>query len=87
MSDHAPQSAPDLYAVAGALECTVQPSTPLKIPPDFCLVPIGTAEPSVAAYVAECHRVLEKTGLKFKVSLSHLSSQMLCLTCVSDAVS
>ncbi|EJD53196.1 hypothetical protein AURDEDRAFT_133993 [Auricularia subglabra TFB-10046 SS5] len=34
---------------------------------DFCLVPIGTAEPSVATYVAECHRVLEKTGLKFKV--------------------
>ncbi|EPS96837.1 hypothetical protein FOMPIDRAFT_1129649, partial [Fomitopsis schrenkii] len=35
--------------------------------PDFCLVPMGTAEPSVAEYVAECARVLEKTGLKFKV--------------------
>ncbi|KAI0373037.1 YkoF-like protein [Pilatotrama ljubarskyi] len=34
---------------------------------DFCLVPMGTAEPSVAEYVAECVRVLEKTGLKFKV--------------------
>jgi len=39
----------DLYAVA-----------------DFCLIPIGTGpDASVATYVAECHRVLEKTGLKF----------------------
>ncbi|KAI0664754.1 hypothetical protein C8Q70DRAFT_939503 [Cubamyces menziesii] len=34
---------------------------------DFCLVPMGTGEPSVAEYVAECVRVLEKTGLKFKM--------------------
>ncbi|PCH37903.1 hypothetical protein WOLCODRAFT_135910 [Wolfiporia cocos MD-104 SS10] len=34
---------------------------------DFCLVPIGTGEPSVAEYVAECVRVLEKTGLKYKM--------------------
>ncbi|KAI0780551.1 YkoF-like protein [Trametes elegans] len=33
---------------------------------DFCLIPMGTAEPSVAEYIAECVRVLEKTGLKFK---------------------
>ncbi|KZV85538.1 YkoF-like protein [Exidia glandulosa HHB12029] len=39
---------------------------------DFCLVPIGTGETSVAAYVAECHRVLEKTGLAFKVLQIHL---------------
>ncbi|KDQ33028.1 hypothetical protein PLEOSDRAFT_48560 [Pleurotus ostreatus PC15] len=34
---------------------------------DFCLIPIGTGEPSVAEYIAECHRVLEKSGLKFQV--------------------
>ncbi|KAI8989796.1 hypothetical protein BD414DRAFT_514615 [Trametes punicea] len=34
---------------------------------DFCLVPMGTAEPSVAEYIAECVRVLQKTGLKYKV--------------------
>ncbi|KAI0683715.1 hypothetical protein BC835DRAFT_1409334 [Cytidiella melzeri] len=33
---------------------------------DFCLIPIGTAEPSVAEYIAECARVLEKSGLKYK---------------------
>ncbi|KAI0720421.1 YkoF-like protein [Fomitopsis betulina] len=41
-------------------------NTDLYAVADFCLVPIGTAEPSVAEYVAECARVLEKTGLKFK---------------------
>ncbi|KAJ7085755.1 hypothetical protein B0H15DRAFT_846266 [Mycena belliarum] len=34
---------------------------------DFCLIPIGTAEPSVAVYIAECQRVLEKSGLKYKM--------------------
>lgn len=34
---------------------------------DFCLIPIGTGEPSVAEYIAECHRVLEKSGLKFQM--------------------
>ncbi|KAI0362523.1 hypothetical protein OH77DRAFT_1433034 [Trametes cingulata] len=43
------------------------PSGDLYAVADFCLVPIGTAEPSVAEYVAECVRVLEKTGLKFKM--------------------
>ncbi|KAG1724956.1 YkoF-like protein [Suillus paluster] len=33
---------------------------------DFCLIPIGTGESSVAEYIAECHRVLEKSGLTFK---------------------
>ncbi|KAH9852703.1 hypothetical protein C2E23DRAFT_903497 [Lenzites betulinus] len=37
---------------------------------DFCLIPMGLADPSVAEYIAECQRVLEKTGLKFKVSMS-----------------
>ncbi|EJU05270.1 MTH1187/YkoF-like protein [Dacryopinax primogenitus] len=34
---------------------------------DFCLIPMGTGEPSVGPYIAECHRVLEKSGLTFKV--------------------
>ncbi|EMD38162.1 hypothetical protein CERSUDRAFT_104771 [Gelatoporia subvermispora B] len=34
---------------------------------DFCLVPMGTAESSVAEYIAECIRVLEKSGLKYKL--------------------
>ncbi|TFK42485.1 hypothetical protein BDQ12DRAFT_719358 [Crucibulum laeve] len=33
---------------------------------DFCLIPIGTANTSVAEEVAECQRVLEKSGLKYK---------------------
>ncbi|KAJ7721563.1 hypothetical protein DFH07DRAFT_857769 [Mycena maculata] len=34
---------------------------------DFCLIPIGTGEPSVAEYIAECQRILEKSGLKYKM--------------------
>ncbi|KAF7778642.1 hypothetical protein Agabi119p4_2987 [Agaricus bisporus var. burnettii] len=34
---------------------------------DFCLIPIGTGEPSVAEYIAECHRILEKSGVTFKM--------------------
>ncbi|VDC02890.1 unnamed protein product [Peniophora sp. CBMAI 1063] len=35
---------------------------------DFCLIPMGTGhDPSVAEYVAECARVLEKSGLKYKM--------------------
>ncbi|KAF5357989.1 hypothetical protein D9756_001472 [Leucocoprinus leucothites] len=34
---------------------------------DFCLIPIGTNEPSVAEYIAECQRVLEKSGLTYKM--------------------
>uniref|UniRef100_A0A0W0FP96 Thiamine-binding protein domain-containing protein n=1 Tax=Moniliophthora roreri TaxID=221103 RepID=A0A0W0FP96_MONRR len=33
---------------------------------DFCLIPMGTGEPSVAEYIAECQRVLEKSGVQFK---------------------
>ncbi|KAG1855417.1 DUF77-domain-containing protein [Suillus tomentosus] len=35
---------------------------------DFCLIPMGTGESSVAEYIAECQRVLEKSGLTFKTS-------------------
>ncbi|KAF9469257.1 YkoF-like protein [Collybia nuda] len=34
---------------------------------DFCLIPIGTGEPSVAEHIAECQRVLEKSGIKYKL--------------------
>ncbi|EFI28360.1 hypothetical protein CC1G_13894 [Coprinopsis cinerea okayama7 len=34
---------------------------------DFCLIPIGTGSTSVAEDVAECQRVLEKSGLKYKL--------------------
>ncbi|KAJ3908160.1 YkoF-like protein [Lentinula edodes] len=34
---------------------------------DFCLIPMGTGEPSVAGYIAECQRILEKSGLKYKM--------------------
>ncbi|TFL04101.1 hypothetical protein BDV98DRAFT_563560 [Pterulicium gracile] len=30
---------------------------------DFCLIPMGTNESSVAEYIAECARVLKKSGL------------------------
>ncbi|KAI0247940.1 hypothetical protein BJV78DRAFT_1241299 [Lactifluus subvellereus] len=46
-----PQSNSDLFAVA-----------------DFCLIPMGTGhDPSVAEYIAECARILEKSGLKYQV--------------------
>ncbi|KAH9079695.1 hypothetical protein EDB83DRAFT_1299228 [Lactarius deliciosus] len=35
---------------------------------DFCLIPIGTGpDPSVAEYMAECARVLDKSGLKYQM--------------------
>jgi len=34
---------------------------------DFCLIPMGTGETSVAEYIAECQRILEKSGLTFKM--------------------
>lgn len=34
---------------------------------DFCLVPMGV-EVSVSKYIAECQRVLEKSGLKYEAS-------------------
>lgn len=57
----------ELYAVAGT-----PPPPALHFsayaPPDFCLIPIGTGEPSVAEYIAECQRILEKSGLTYKVT-------------------
>ncbi|KAF8470398.1 hypothetical protein DFH94DRAFT_637495, partial [Russula ochroleuca] len=35
---------------------------------DFCLIPMGTGhDPSVAEYIAECARILDKSGLKYQV--------------------
>lgn len=34
---------------------------------DFCLIPIGTASTSVADEVAECQRILARSGLKYKL--------------------
>ncbi|KWU46474.1 hypothetical protein RHOSPDRAFT_31930 [Rhodotorula sp. JG-1b] len=59
---------------------TASPPTPtsslgaLKITrtADFCLVPMGV-EVSVSKYIAECQRVLEKSGLKYEASLVSLA--------------
>ncbi|GAO49148.1 hypothetical protein SAICODRAFT_34261 [Saitoella complicata NRRL Y-17804] len=34
---------------------------------DFCLVPMGTASPSVGAYIARCQQILERSGLKYEL--------------------
>ncbi|KAK0497049.1 DUF77-domain-containing protein [Armillaria luteobubalina] len=39
---------------------------------DFCLIPMAAPEPSVAIFIAECQRVLEKSGLTFKVRFAAL---------------
>ncbi|PPQ71413.1 hypothetical protein CVT24_012231 [Panaeolus cyanescens] len=35
---------------------------------DFCLIPIGTGNTSVAEEVAECQRILAQSGLKYKAT-------------------
>lgn len=35
---------------------------------DFCLIPMGLESPSVGPQIAECQRVLEKSGLEYHVS-------------------
>jgi uncharacterized protein YqgV (UPF0045/DUF77 family) len=35
---------------------------------DFCLIPMGLETPSVGPQIAECQRVLEKSGLEYHVS-------------------
>ncbi|KAF9013920.1 hypothetical protein BDQ17DRAFT_1341734 [Cyathus striatus] len=34
---------------------------------DFCLIPMATPNPSVAEEIAECQRILNKSGLKYKM--------------------
>ncbi|TXT12253.1 uncharacterized protein COLE_02663 [Cutaneotrichosporon oleaginosum] len=35
---------------------------------DFCLIPMGLPTPSVGPQIAECQRVLEKSGLEYRLS-------------------
>ncbi|PPQ93230.1 hypothetical protein CVT25_015228 [Psilocybe cyanescens] len=41
---------------------------------DFCLIPIGTANTSVAEEIAECQRILAASGLTYNVRRIALSS-------------
>lgn len=41
----------------------------LELTRPVCLIPMGTESPSVGPQIAECQRVLEKSGLEYKVSL------------------
>lgn len=34
-----------------------------------CLIPMGLPTPSVGPQIAECQRILEKSGLEYKVSI------------------
>ncbi|OXC67141.1 hypothetical protein AYX13_04420 [Cryptococcus neoformans] len=34
---------------------------------DFCLIPMGLPVPSVGPQIAECQKVLEKSGLEYKL--------------------
>ncbi|AAW44118.2 hypothetical protein CNBF1300 [Cryptococcus deneoformans B-3501A] len=34
---------------------------------DFCLIPMGLSVPSVGPQIAECQKVLEKSGLEYKL--------------------
>lgn len=34
---------------------------------DLCLIPIGTATPSVSDYIVECEKLIQKSGLKNKL--------------------
>ncbi|KAJ9297505.1 hypothetical protein DTO271G3_4280 [Paecilomyces variotii] len=39
--------------------------TPAHCTADFCLIPMGTASPSVSAQVADVQRLVERSGLKY----------------------
>ncbi|QRW14337.1 hypothetical protein RhiLY_13336 [Ceratobasidium sp. AG-Ba] len=39
---------------------------------DFCLIPMGTNDPSVGPQIAE--RVLEKSGLTYKLHMPHTTT-------------
>ncbi|RSH95371.1 hypothetical protein EHS25_000458 [Saitozyma podzolica] len=45
----------------------VAPTDTLYAVADFCLIPMGLPVPSVGPQIAECQRVLEKSGLEYKV--------------------
>jgi hypothetical protein len=66
------EQATELYAVA---DCTsqisilIEPGVKLKSPQliPVCLIPMGLETPSVGPQIAECQKVLEKSGLEYKV--------------------
>ncbi|PLN86317.1 DUF77-domain-containing protein [Aspergillus taichungensis] len=39
--------------------------TPTHCVADFCLIPIGTASPSVSAQIADVQRLIESSGVKY----------------------
>ncbi|KAI7943855.1 hypothetical protein MJO28_011383 [Puccinia striiformis f. sp. tritici] len=53
---------------------------------DFCLIPIGGEDgASVGKYIAECQRVLAKTGLEYKVGFLCLSAIHYLITSMSPS--
>nr|XP_018259060.1 uncharacterized protein I303_08603 [Kwoniella dejecticola CBS 10117]OBR81218.1 hypothetical protein I303_08603 [Kwoniella dejecticola CBS 10117] len=42
-------------------------TNPLYAVADFCLIPMGLPQPSVGPEIAEVQRVLEKSGLEYKL--------------------
>lgn len=53
--------------------------TPSACIADFCLVPIGTGNPSVSAEIAEVQRLLKRSGLVFSMSSAGTTVGMLVL--------
>jgi len=60
----------ELYAVADCTSHNVHlpraTYTESKLRP-VCLIPMGLETPSVGPQIAECQKVLEKSGLEYKV--------------------
>jgi hypothetical protein len=57
-------SSSQLYAVADC-KCPSPSICPVLTP--VCLIPMGLPVPSVGPQIAECQRVLERSGLEYKV--------------------
>ncbi|KAK4684472.1 hypothetical protein P7C73_g5705, partial [Tremellales sp. Uapishka_1] len=55
----------ELYAVADCQSYVTYP--PRKLILTVCLIPMGLPTPSVGPEIAECQRILEKSGLEFKI--------------------
>ncbi|KAL1855949.1 UPF0045 protein M15 [Paecilomyces lecythidis] len=52
-------------ASTSTLDSIASIPTPAHCTADFCLIPIGTASPSVSAQVADVQRLIERSGLKY----------------------
>ncbi|BEI91722.1 uncharacterized protein CcaverHIS019_0405420 [Cutaneotrichosporon cavernicola] len=44
-----------------------KPNDSLYAVADFCLIPMGLPTPSVGPQIAECQRILEKSGLEYRL--------------------